>query len=255
MDSLQTLSEFVSAPFGASASVTTDYSDKYMVYSTHSNMLNINSILDYSGHYFYHFKLQSESDQKVKYDVVIEFTPPTDKSLIKNSSLSEYYVRFFSNSPGFVYKYAALYKASGYLIESLAEKLGDGINTMPTKTNAEMTMMWDKSIYIAAKYLSNFSYKYGWSNTLSIKRTRNISKFLKGISSFDEVNISLETNRVVRSIDKGIADDNKKLKDEKKKQKASGDGYAKIVSPTAKKGTSTSSFAKVTRPKTSTIRK
>ena len=58
--------------------------------------------------WYYHFNIESESDSEVIYDVVIEFSPD-NKELSNETTLKNYLIRLFSNSPGFSFTYAYAY--------------------------------------------------------------------------------------------------------------------------------------------------
>ena len=110
----QTLSQFMEAPFGVPNKLKNlKYEDRYQAYKK-ANKIKIDASLELDGDYFIHLKVPSESSEKeLMYDVVVQFFDPDD-NVKKALDLRGYYVQFFSNSPGFIYKYAALYKLQGY---------------------------------------------------------------------------------------------------------------------------------------------
>jgi len=147
----QTLSDFIHHPFGVPF---TDVGEKLNPkYEKFKSMISVAgySILDDS--YYIHIKVPSESSPGKFYDVVIQFMPYTE-TMKKEHMLDNYVIQFFSNSPSFIYKYAALYKLHGYMIDALQEKLDpEYADRLPELSNSEMKLMYDKSIYFAVKFL------------------------------------------------------------------------------------------------------
>ena len=147
----QTLEEFLFRPFGVvDPEQEKVLAPKYAQNGKYVKLIEY-SVLD--GEYFLHFSIPSESQKDKTYDVVLQFFHPDDQ-LAKHGSLNHYLVQFFSNSPSFIYKYAALYKLHGYLIQSLQDRLDISyIDKMPDKTNKDYKMSYDKSLYFACRYL------------------------------------------------------------------------------------------------------
>ena len=154
----QTLSDFLIHPFGVPSS---DLDSKYAeAYKKTRELMSVEgySVLDES--YYIHIKVPSESQPGKKYDVVIQFIPQTN-TMTKEHMLDNYVIQFFSNSPSFIYKYAALYRIHGYMIDALQEKLDPEYkDKLPEKSNTEMKLYCDKSIYLAGRYLLDNRYKF-----------------------------------------------------------------------------------------------
>ena len=154
----QAISDFMRSPFGRTDSMDQNikYEKMYNEY-TKSNKIYVSGYTIIESSYYIHIKIPSESqkDGKYEYDVIIRFF--TDKpELEKSMSLRAYYMQFFSNSPSFIYKYAALYKKEDYLIRELYDKLDPEYkDVMPEKTNSDMILSYDKSIYFACRFLSD----------------------------------------------------------------------------------------------------
>lgn len=107
--------------------------------------------------YLYHFKIISISDERIVYDVVLEFTPT--KTSIGEPTLINYNMRLFSNSPGFGYLFAYVYKKHSLLIPLLEDKFDDELLTVPPKkSNPTNAVGFDYTIYYAMRflYLHNF---------------------------------------------------------------------------------------------------
>lgn len=151
----QTLEEFINKPFGTkNEQKHLKYMAKYNKYIS-ENKIRVEGTLFFEENFFIHFKVPSESNNKIyDYDVVIQFSPPSDESIKLSTSIRYYHVNFFSNSPGFVYKYCYLYNKNGMLIEPLYDKYSPkAIIEPPRKTNSEKELFYDSSIFYAAKYM------------------------------------------------------------------------------------------------------
>lgn len=187
----QTLNQFILSPFYDDASM-----DKNMKYATRYNSyiqsksIYVKAITEIEGSWYYHIKVPSEAKEgKVEYDVIIRFF--TDKTFIKfENHLKNYYIQFFSNSPGFIYKYAYVYAQRGYLINLLVNKLNpEALTQPPDKSNSDQTLSYDSTIYFACRFLSG--------QTLSkfagfgLKKV-NPDKFFQGIADFNSVRIENE---------------------------------------------------------------
>ena len=114
----QTLSEFLVKPFGSPETITKDqsFNAKYITL-LQKNGIKIKAVTEVENSWFYHITIASESNEGYTYDVVIRFF--TDNPLyLKEVSLRNYYVQFFSNAPSFMYTFAYVYKQNGFLIEA-----------------------------------------------------------------------------------------------------------------------------------------
>lgn len=212
----QTLNDFILRPFGIPNTNRVDYENKYNKIKT-TRGIDVKSILQIDDDYFIHVKILSETDKYSKYDVIIQFFPSSENS--KTSiSLENYYIKFFSNSPSFVYKYAALYKQKGYLIEVLSDKLDkEALDKLPEKTNSQMLLSYDKSIYFACRYLLDTKFSHLMKLSLTTKKTKNLEKFLRGIDTFENIIVTRQVNNIENSIKKSIRNTKEKVKDNSQK--------------------------------------
>lgn len=203
----QTLSDFLVHPFGISI---TDEGEKLNPkYEKFKSLIKVvgYSILDES--YYIHVKVPSESQPGKTYDVVIQFMPKTD-TMIKEHTLDFYVIQFFSNSPSFVYKYAALYKLHGYMIDALQEKLNpEYADTLPEQANKNMELMYDKSIYFATKFLYDNRLTYLSKSALRYTRKLQFRDLVDSVlttedsmksTSYDVEKKAREEGRVDRSL-------------------------------------------------------
>lgn len=188
----QTLSGFLIAPFNNEESLQRDaeYDSKYRKFIL-SNSIKIHAMCELEDSYYIHIKIPSESQKNnnYEYDVVIRFF--TDKpDILKQDTLINYYIQFFSNSPSFMYQFAYLYNKEGYLIKALYNKIdADYINTPPEKTNKEMKTSYDKSIYFACRYLSEQKFRYLNKRGRLLSKKIDPKKFFANISDFKSVKL------------------------------------------------------------------
>lgn len=250
----QTLSDFIKNPFGhgLDSNRNLQLSGNYEKLGKKISVANVLEID--RNNYMVQVKIPSESNVGNYYDVVIHFF--TDNSdLGRSRTFENYYIKFFSNSPSFIYKYAALYNIHGYLIESLADKYSEEhLNVMPESVNKGLDMYYDKSIYLACRYLLDNKLSNLNKYTIMFKKTKNIEKFLDDILDVEEMTLNNQTKSFEKSVEKeikkndsnlGLMNKNKKVRENKP------ESSIKYIG--AKKGTKKGSTKK--RPTRSTVKK
>lgn len=191
----QTFNNFMRMPFNKDSSLSKNekYNKKYEEYRK-ENKIYIAAYTEIEDSYYLHIKVPSSTlrNGKYEYDVVIRFF--TDDLLVKKeASLTPYYIQFFSNSPGFIYYYAALYKKHGFLIEALYDKLDpDYKDVMPEKTNPDNEVSYDKSIYFACKFISEHKFRILNKRGLLLQKKVKPDKFFANISDFRSAKLDRE---------------------------------------------------------------
>lgn len=210
----QTLAEFLHAPFGRQDLEVKklDYDRKYSEY-LRDNKIRMESFTEIEGSYYYHLTVPSESakDTGYRYDVVIRFYTPNDK-VARESTLKNYCVQFFSNSPSFIYKYAVLYKRNGALIESLYDKLNpEYADTLPENTNKTLEVSFDKSIYFTVRYLLDHSFRYLSKIGMIMRLKKTPHAFFTGIRDVETIRLE----RMLISEEKRLQKEEKRYKDKK----------------------------------------
>lgn len=192
----QTLKEFLLSPFGTIQDVNKTL--KYNIrYDSLKSKIHIEGYTSVTDDYYIHIKVPSESDTTRIYDVIIRFFLPNRKAF---DNLGKYFVQFFSNSPGFMYQYAVLYRIHGFLIEDLYNKMDpDFINKLPEKSNPNMKMMYDSSIYFACKFLNENSFQYLSKFGLIVRHKKTPDRFFKDISSFKDIKVQMDTANLNRN--------------------------------------------------------
>lgn len=208
MISQQTLQEFLDRPFGLpNEQKHLQYEDRYQSYKK-GNHIKVEATMELDKNYFIHLRVPSESQKGLSYyDVVVQFFTP-NKEVETQLSIKNYYVQFFSNSPGFIYKYAALYKMNGYLIESLLDKFSPGmLDVLPDKANKTYELYFDSSIYYACRYiLDNRLTIFGKLNFKILKK-KSPSAFFAGIQDSEEAEINRNVAMIENQMKKEIHSD------------------------------------------------
>lgn len=187
----QTLREFLEAPFGNPNEMKhLKYEDRYQSFKK-SNKIRVEATMELEKNYFVHLKVPSESQKGlIYYDVVVQFFTP-DPEVMKETNLNHYYVQFFSNSPGFIYKYAALYQLQGYLIETLVDKFKPGIlQVLPDKANKDYELYFDSTIYYACRYIMDNRLRIMPKLNFKIFKTKRPQAFFADIQDSEDVEIT-----------------------------------------------------------------
>ena len=241
----QTIEEFLQVPFGTSEIKSNDYERMYKKLKTAKKII-IAGFTMIEDFYLMHIKIGSETFNGEFYDVVIMFF--TDNPAVKKQrTLESYYIKLFSNSPSFIYKYAALYKEHGYLIESFYEKLDpEYADKKPEKTNAEMKLSYDKSIYCAIRYLYDYRFivlgKYG----LLLQKKKTSEAFLKDIKNFGDIKFLQNFKKIEKTVERQMKGTSIKKPDNRKKKTYKSSSGVHIVSSSKRVGISTSSPPSIT---------
>ena len=220
--SMQTLNEFIHNPFGQpNKQKYLQYESRYQSFKKNNKIKLVKSLF-IDDNYFLHVRVPSESQKgSTHYDVVVQFYTP-NKDVRRELTLQHYYVQFFSNSPGFMYKYASLYKLEGYLIEALYNKFQPGmLDVLPDKANKDYELFYDSSIYYACRYLLDNKITYLGKLNLRIFSTRNSTKFFENIQDTESVGLMTDIAKLERSIKQEIGKDTKLSQTEEVKLKTS----------------------------------
>lgn len=208
--SQQTLQEFLENPFGQpNEQKHLKYEDRYQNFKR-NNRIQIEATMELDKNYFVHIKVPSESQKGLSYyDVVIQFFTP-NKEVEHETNLNHYYVQFFSNSPGFIYKYAALYNLQGYLIETLVDKYKPGmLEVLPDKANKDYELYFDSSIYYACRYILDNKLRVMPKLNFKIFKNKKPSTFFADIQDSEEAEINRSVAIIENKFRKEIKSDMK----------------------------------------------
>ena len=153
-----TFEEYINNPSGKGSAVTGGINRNMVSQSYASQLMSLESRFgkikyectksNDDSNYYFHFYFPSESSEGLFYDIVIKLSG--NKSQIASHKLKNYHVKFFSNSPSFIYTYAYAYKSHGLLINELENKLPNVAITTKAKTrNPDNTVGYEKDFYLA----------------------------------------------------------------------------------------------------------
>lgn len=233
----QTLYQFMRKPFGNTDSTSMEkaykYEQRYKEYIL-QNKIRVEGYTQVEDSYYIHIKVPSESkskdNTKYEYDVVIRFFT-TNPDVKKQLSLRAYYIQFFSNSPGFMYRYAALYKKNGYLIDILYDKLDPEYkDVLPEKTNSNMNISFDSTIYFACRYLSEYTFRLLNKVGIIMQKKKTPEKFLADISDFKSAKFDAELLNLEKQLKKEIGKQTSSNKSERNSNRRSNDSHIKKAS-------------------------
>lgn len=219
MGNYQTLEQFLFNPFGMHNSNIPKAREFDILYEKERSSIKLVGYTVVEDSYFFHVKIPSKSQKndKVYHDVVIRFFTDNPESLNSNH-IRDYYIQFFSNSPGFIYKYAVLYKKYDYLIKFLYDKLDpEYFDKLPKNMESESDLSFDKSIYFACKYLSEKKFRVLNKVGISIGRKIEPNAFFKGISDFKTVTLNTELRQLSKSSLKDLDKELSKHNEEKRR--------------------------------------
>lgn len=125
--------------------------------------------------YYVHMKVPSEVIANFYYDVVIEFYPQSSTDTL-STSLSNYFVKFYSNDPAFVFTFAhAMYKNDLFVKDLIPKMAREALRNLARERNPKDEIGYVKSIFFAYLLMKNYSL----FNKLAFKTTvREYNKVL-----------------------------------------------------------------------------
>ena len=98
--------------------------------------------------YIAYLKIPSETVPSFFYDVVIEFTKP--KGALVGNSLKNYYVRFYSNDPSFVFTFAHAFLKNDMFFKDYSDKMSKkALKEKANEKNPHNIVGYVKSLYFA----------------------------------------------------------------------------------------------------------
>lgn len=187
-----TFTQYINNPLGDKSSVITNRGMYQKMYREKLDkiLLREGGKVEYSlytskENYYIHFKIPSEVVDKFYYDTIIEFYPP-DAIKSKSDSLRDYYVKFYSNDPAFVYTFAHAFIKNGLFIEDLESKMSkEAIRNVAKEKNPKNLVGYVKSLFFAYLLINDYGL---FSKTLynHTAEKYNKSKLLKNIYHADD---------------------------------------------------------------------
>lgn len=174
-----TLKDYIKNPTGGKTRIVGEQEIARNVYTDKFNkvMLKVAGKIDYilfkesTKRYILYLKFPSESIDKLTYDVIIDFYTKDDVKQRMNT-LNDYYVRFYSNDPNFIYTYAYIFNKNKLIVPELVNKLDQtALKEKPKTTNPKGLVGYVKSIYFAYLFfkLRGLDNKLMWLNAAPIR--------------------------------------------------------------------------------------
>lgn len=218
---LQNIREFIDNPMGkGSTAIPSRHLIKEDLNRRFEELINNNkdkkielTIYRDGDEYYFHFLIPSESkERRNTYDVVLYFTLGEDgKDFASDKNLNRYFVKFFSNSPGFIYTYAYAFNLYGLLIESFANKYNKVVLEQPPVTrNPGEIISYEKTTYFACYYLLK-NPKYLNKSTINLIAKPYKEEILnKKIRNEDKIKMEIAQEK--RRVEREKKEEEKKLK-------------------------------------------
>lgn len=158
-----TFAQYINNPLGEKSSVITnrgmyqkmyrDKLDKILLREGGKVKYNLYTSKD---KYYVHFKIPSEVIDKFYYDTIIEFYT-TDSIKAKSDSLKDYYVKFYSNDPAFVYTFAHAFIKNELFITDLTPKMSkEAVKNVAKEKNPKNLVGYVKSLFFAYLLIGDY---------------------------------------------------------------------------------------------------
>ena len=159
--------------------------------------------------YICYLKIPSEIVPNFYYDTVIEFTPP--KGVTTDTTLRQYYVKFYSNDPSFVYTFAHAFIKNEIFIKWLTNKMSpQAVKKNAVEKNPQNQVGYVKSLYFAYLIMN----KRGYFSKTRYTDNYDEKTLLRNIEDADKKLAARE------KAGKEIAEQNRKHKEKVKKVNA-----------------------------------
>lgn len=182
-----TYTQYINNPLGEKSSVITNRGMYQKLYRDKLDKILLReggkvkyNLYKSKNNYYIHFKIPSEVINKFYYDTIIEFY--TDDGIkAKSSSLKDYYVRFYSNDPAFVYTFGHAFIKNKLFIEDLLPKMTKEARDLVAKEkNPKNLVGYVKSLFFAFLLIGDYGL---FSKTLYDKtgQSYNKNKLLKEV--------------------------------------------------------------------------
>ena len=207
-----TYTQYINNPLGEKNSVITNrgiyqkmYRDKLdKILLREGGKVKYNLYKD-SEKYYIHFKIPSEVIEKFYYDTIIEFY--TDDAMRERSpSLRDYYVKFYSNDPAFVYTFGHAFIKNNIFVSDLESKMTkEAITTVAKEKNPKNLVGYVKSLFFAYLLIGDYGL---FSKAI----------FDKTASKYSKSKILKEVEHAKDKIKKRQEEEEKKRKEEKRKK-------------------------------------
>ena len=165
---------------------------------------------------WFHFKIPDEElTNHYFYDVVFVFYPTSKKDVNESKDILNYEVKFFSNDPGFMFKYCYEFNKSGILVDALKSRLSSRALTEPANVmNPNHELRFPKTLYFAYITMENFGLTEKKNMQAQGVTKLNRSFFVQRITSSQTIYNKRQTiKKTSKSIDKIVKNVTKPIED------------------------------------------
>lgn len=209
-----TIEEFHNNPAGVGSAaipnrdaIKADYARRLAnLRRTKPNAFKVETFVNGEDYYLLVVIPSEDKERNNTYDVVFKFS--ADKDIQGSTSVKNYNVQVFSNSPSFVYTYAYVFDKEGMLVPELKSKFRDETFDPPTTRNPYESISYEKTTFMATQYILD-------STVILLKDSFKGSKGLSALQSTvrtpDKVHIEISTEKTkLKEIEERVKRDDKR---------------------------------------------
>ena len=157
-----TFQDYINNPMGKNNSVISNREMHRTFYTQKFNqvLLRENGKIDYNMYkdnenYYIHIKVPSETVNGFYYDIVVKFYPSSKTSSME-TTLTNYFVKFYSNDPAFVYTFAHAFIKNKVFLEDLESKMSkEAVKKEAKEKNPKNEVGYVKTLYFGFLFMKN----------------------------------------------------------------------------------------------------
>ena len=158
-----TFTQYINNPLGEKSSVITNRGMYQELYKNKLDKILLReggkvkyTLYKNKDKYYVHFKIPSEVVDKFYYDTIIEFY--TDDAIVaKSQNLNNYYVKFYSNDPAFVYTFGHAFIKNDIFISDLLPKMTtEAKKKVAKEKNPDNLVGYVKSLFFAYLLMKDY---------------------------------------------------------------------------------------------------
>lgn len=163
---------------------------------------------------WFHFKIPDEEMTGFYFDIVFIFHPDSTM-MVNDGNINDYKVTFFSNDPGFVFRYCYEFNQAHLVAEPMKSRLNHrALHEPAVQTNPNHELRYVKTFYFAYLVMEKLSL-FDKSTIKAHKVTKlNRSFFVQGIPNDTTIYNKRQTRqKTVKNIDRTVTRITKPLQD------------------------------------------
>lgn len=224
-----TYTQYINNPLGEKSSVVTNRGMYQKLYREKLDKILLReggkvkyTLYKSKEKYYIHFKIPSEVVEKFYYDTVIEFY--TDDGLKqKSASLKDYYVKFYSNDPAFVYTFGHAFIHNKIFVEDLITKMSkEAVKDVAKEKNPKNLVGYVKSLFFAYLLIGDYGL---FAKSIYDKSAENYNKN-KLIKEVEHASKKIEARKL-----EGEKQQKKKRREKNNEERFSGKNIVNKINP------------------------